>query len=718
MAMPGYLASTASSRTKTDTMSGGTAGHRQYWGTGSGASASTCDDVASTSSSPPKQTKRRESFLRKSVLRGVASLPSHVPSRGGGGAGGTAGTISTSASGRGASMSTSTSRSTNRRANQPSTKPKTCGQRTQASKGIRRRFQRGTKVAAKRKMPPKTPPRVPGKQHQKPAVSPSDLYDHDDDEDDEDDDLTLLTSLTSDLSLSMSLSSPDRSASPQTPPTAQMSITNRRIERAAAALDAAGHQHLEEGRVGDALEAYRRALKLKRRLLHDITGGGSGGQGGGILSPIAQGEEAMLGTSSSTSASHPRKHGTDDGSVGTSSSGHDPHREALLASVATSVNNVCYARQRMGLASPDEALTAYQSSLELKRRIRAEKVGLLSENNDNGEASAEIKLGETKPTCKKRDELTDQEQHDLSVAKTLNNIGTVHLSTGNYPSALSSFRESCGLMLAILGPHHIDVSTVHSNAGDALLGMKRYGEATEEYGRALKIRAARSGMDHRKSQRLLEKIRVAAKAAEVAKKREEEGERKEAERSSSVPSSPKSPALSVETLQRWFGETDVRDFCLLTEQCESDEEDDDLFGDLKSQLENDLDRITNIGQDLEEEIMKEQAAFMEEIKKMDDATDPTNDKTDEHEVKNEAETDSTENSATDTIARGDREAPRRIRSAADANDAVREVRERLAKVRARRNQAQLDNGLDALRRVPVTSSSGNNDIDRISYLII
>ena len=372
----------------------------------------------------------------------------------------------------------------------------------------------------------------------------------------------------------------------------------------------------------------------------------------------------------------------------------------------------------MGLASPDEALTAYQSSLELKRKVRAEKVGQTGSENDTAQASLENESGQDKPGFKKKDELNDQEQHDLSVAKTLNNIGTVHLSTGNYPSALSSFRESCGQMLSILGPDHIDVSTVHSNAGDALLGMKRYGEATEEYGRALKIRSARSGMDHRKSQRLLEKIRVAAKAAAVAKKREEEEEETEAEKSSGIISSPKSPALSVETLQRWFGETDVRDFCLLTEQCESDEEDDDLFGDLKSQLENDLDRITNIGQDLEEEIMKEQAAFMEEIKKMDDATDPTKDKTDEHEVKNEAETDSTENSATDTIVRGDREAPRRIRSAADANDAVREVRERLAKVRARRNQAQLDNGLDALRRVPVTSSSGNNDIDRISYLII
>ena len=52
---------------------------------------------------------------------------------------------------------------------------------------------------------------------------------------------------------------------------------------------------------------------------------------------------------------------------------------------------------------------------------------------------------------------------------------------------------------------------------------------------------------------------------------------------------------------------------------------------------------------------------------------------------------------------------RRIQSASDANDAVREVRERLAKVRARRNkQAPLDDRLDALRRLPVGVALGDN----------
>ena len=53
----------------------------------------------------------------------------------------------------------------------------------------------------------------------------------------------------------------------------------------------------------------------------------------------------------------------------------------------------------------------------------------------------------------------------------------------------------------------------------------------------------------------------------------------------------------------------------------SDEEEEDVFGNLKSQLENDMDRITNIRLDLEKEIAKEQAAFAEEVQKMDKSTD-------------------------------------------------------------------------------------------------
>jgi len=781
--LPGYLASTASSRTRTDDRSGSSGGGGMAAGShpstsdGDDASCAVSEESGPCDSTPRTNTakllKRKDSFLAKMS----GSVPRHC-------AGGTcttnrsSGSGSGSGSGRGGASITKSSGKT------------MCRQRTQqASAGIRRRWQqRGTNSAKKNGMPPlKTPPRPPGSQvgpqppqHQQPQqpqpkprrarspVSPAltastarCFYGDDEDEYVDDDLSTIMTasdlSLSLSTSLSMSMASPDRSSpdrslpsSPTTPPapsSASVSSNHRRIERAATALDAAGHRHLEEGRVADALGSYRRALKLKRRLLNE--GGGGGGVAGGDRDrdgtlPIARGEEAMLGTGTAAAAAAAASYaslgkdrndedddqaaqaqagGDGSGTGGGAAGRNDPHREALLASVATSVNNVCYARQRMGLAGPDEALHAYQSSLDMKRRVQVRTAGTIGGKggNDDGQvlvASDNQSHGDTTRgdddkqktktnTYTANNNLTDQQQHDLSVAKTLNNIGTVHLSTAAYPSALASFRESCHLMLTILGPDHVDVSTVHSNAADALLGMKRYGEATEEYGRALKIRAGRSGMDHRKSQRLLGKIRVAAHAAQSAQTREaeekavamttevdkEHDRTQDMARGSDVINSPKSPALSVETLQRWFGETDVRDFCLLTDQCESDEDDDDLFGDLKSQLENDLDRITNIGHDLEEEIMKEQAAFMEEVRKMDDSTDAAAAANDTEESTNEGRTI--------TSARVSGEAPRRIQSAADANDAVREVRERLARVRARRN------GLDALRRVPVGEALGN-----------
>ena len=209
-------------------------------------------------------------------------------------------------------------------------------QRAQASAGIRRRWQKGAdSMKSKKKYIPlkSTPPRRPA-------------FDINIDDDDIDEDLNT-TATASDLSLSMSMSSPDRSmntssltpalpapapAPVQSASASATSANSRRIERAAAALDAAGHKHLEGGRVGDALEAYRRALKLKRRLLKDadVDAAGMGGSG---MSPIAQGEEAMLRTTAAAPTS--TANDNDSNRQGGDNAARDPHREALLASVAT-----------------------------------------------------------------------------------------------------------------------------------------------------------------------------------------------------------------------------------------------------------------------------------------------------------------------------------------------------------------------------------------------
>ena len=71
-------------------------------------------------------------------------------------------------------------------------------------------------------------------------------------------------------------------------------------------------------------------------------------------------------------------------------------------------------------------------------------------------------------------------------------------------------------------------------------------------------------------------------------------------------------------------EMDAEDDPTQTQTTKNAEEgQEDVFGDLKSQLKNDMDRITNIRLDLEKEIAKEQVAFAEEVEvqKMDTSTD-------------------------------------------------------------------------------------------------
>jgi tetratricopeptide (TPR) repeat protein len=139
----------------------------------------------------------------------------------------------------------------------------------------------------------------------------------------------------------------------------------------------------------------------------------------------------------------------------------------LLASVATSINNIGYLRQRAG-ASPQDSMAAYQDSLALKRDI----------------------LG----------------MHSLSVGKTLNNIGSVHYSQQDYQLALDSYEEAKSIMELNLGPNHLDVATVYSNIGDVYMATSRRHDALVCLKRALEIRWMHLDEHCPKIRRLLEKI--------------------------------------------------------------------------------------------------------------------------------------------------------------------------------------------------------------------
>jgi tetratricopeptide (TPR) repeat protein len=186
------------------------------------------------------------------------------------------------------------------------------------------------------------------------------------------------------------------------------------------------------------MDAYSRALKLKRRTFHSML------------------EEAddLFG---------------DDSEENQKLDGNERNIDPkLLVSMATSINNIGYLRQRSGEATPDETMAAYKKSLRIKRKILG---------NDS-----------------------------LSVGKTLNNIGSVYYLKKEFEGALPAYEEALQIMESNLGNDHPDVATVISNMGDVCLAMKKPEESLARYRTALNIRWNAFGEKDPRTMRLLEKI--------------------------------------------------------------------------------------------------------------------------------------------------------------------------------------------------------------------
>jgi tetratricopeptide (TPR) repeat protein len=205
-----------------------------------------------------------------------------------------------------------------------------------------------------------------------------------------------------------------------------------RIARAASALDNKGNELFERGQFDKAMACYSKALKLKRRTFSHL------------LEEADDMEEQLMMCEKNQA---------------------DPQ---LLVSMATSINNIGYLRQRSGDATPDETMAAYKKSLKIKRRILG---------NDS-----------------------------LSVGKTLNNIGSVHYLKREFDQALPAYEEALHVMKANLGDKHPDVATVMSNIGDVYLGQGNNAVSLLKYRQALTIRWESFGEKDPRVVRLLEKI--------------------------------------------------------------------------------------------------------------------------------------------------------------------------------------------------------------------
>lgn len=207
-----------------------------------------------------------------------------------------------------------------------------------------------------------------------------------------------------------------------------------RNARAASALDEKGNDLFEKGYFDKAMACYTKALKLKRRTFAHL-----------LEETDDLEEELMLRDESGNLA--------------------DPQ---ALVSMATSINNIGYLRQRSGDATPEETMAAYKKSLRIKRRILG---------NDS-----------------------------LSVGKTLNNIGSVHYLKRELDHALSAYDEALEIMKANLGEKHPDVATVMSNIGDVYLAQDNKETSIKYYRLALCIRWEAFGNHSPRVVRLLEKI--------------------------------------------------------------------------------------------------------------------------------------------------------------------------------------------------------------------
>eukprot|EP00536_Pseudo-nitzschia_multiseries_P000446 jgi/Psemu1/282333/fgenesh1_pg.6_\ len=210
-----------------------------------------------------------------------------------------------------------------------------------------------------------------------------------------------------------------------------------RNARAAAALDEKGNELFELGKFDKAMACYKKALKLKRRTFaHLIEDADDDDMEDDLMVRNKDGEAVT-----------------------------DPQ---ALVSMATSINNIGYLRQRSGDATPEETMAAYKKSLRIKRRILG---------NDS-----------------------------LSVGKTLNNIGSVHYLKRDMDRALPAYHEALEIMKANLGKHHSDVATVMSNIGDVYLAQGDMESSLNYYRMALAIRWEAFGGKSPRVIRLLEKI--------------------------------------------------------------------------------------------------------------------------------------------------------------------------------------------------------------------
>ena len=96
--------------------------------------------------------------------------------------------------------------------------------------------------------------------------------------------------------------------------------------------------------------------------------------------------------------------------------------------------------------------------------------------------------------------------NSLPAAKTLQNIGTVHLELGQFREAHTVFQNSLTVMTTHLGPDHAELATVWYNIGEVELALHRVEDALKSFRQCLHIRWTVFGGKDKRVTRVLRKI--------------------------------------------------------------------------------------------------------------------------------------------------------------------------------------------------------------------
>lgn len=128
--------------------------------------------------------------------------------------------------------------------------------------------------------------------------------------------------------------------------------------------------------------------------------------------------------------------------------------DRLLATLENAV-----ATLRMGEGNFDDAMTRYEHTLALRRKIPS-----------------------TPP---------------LLIATTISNIGNIYLGLGKYDQAIGSYREALALKIRAVGKDHPSVAATLNNMANAYGDQQRFEESLDAYQRALAIWQVALGPKHR-----------------------------------------------------------------------------------------------------------------------------------------------------------------------------------------------------------------------------